>query len=119
MTDNTGSSPPRRHWNGEIGARHEHQNVWMNGGVRSPAGPAPWAGWDADRKRRASEASAKSTGSTSSSSGKTNSPLFEKLHTQKRGSDASSAERRKSWAEMAPEKGFFERLWHGYTRGSK
>lgn len=46
------SSPPRRHWNGPVGARHEHQNVWLNGGVRSPAPPAPWSGWDADRKRR-------------------------------------------------------------------
>jgi hypothetical protein len=56
QSDNTGSnassSPPRRHWNGEVGARHEHQNVWMNGGARSPATTAPWAGWDADKKER-------------------------------------------------------------------
>ena len=49
---NTGPSSPRRHWNGDLGARHEHQNVWMNGGARSPATTAPWAGWDAQQKER-------------------------------------------------------------------
>ncbi|KAH8693668.1 hypothetical protein BGW36DRAFT_259478, partial [Talaromyces proteolyticus] len=113
----TGTSPPKRHWHGEVGARHEHQNVWMNGGVRSPAGPAPWSGWDAERKRRASEASTKSTSSASSN----NTRKFDKLQTQKRESvsDAGSAERRRSFAEMLPEKGFFGRMWHGYTGGSQ
>lgn len=46
------SSPPRRYWNGTVGARYEHPNVWMNGGVRSTAPSAPWSGWDADKKRR-------------------------------------------------------------------
>lgn len=136
------SSPPRRHWNGSVGSRHEHQNVWMNGGVRSTAPSAPWAGWNADKKRRVrspfpsnpqltfiltnivwcrqeSESSTKSNESRrSSGNGKA---LFETLHSQKRGSfsDPSHEQRRKSYAEMMPEKGFFGKLWHGYTTGSK
>ncbi|KAF3402926.1 hypothetical protein DPV78_004340 [Talaromyces pinophilus] len=113
------SSPPRRHWKGPVGARHEHQNVWMNGGVRSTAPPAPWSGWDADRKRRESESSTKSNESRrSSGNGKA---LFETLHSQKRGSfsDPNNEQRKKSYAEMLPEKGFFGKWWRGYTTGSK
>ncbi|OKL64063.1 hypothetical protein UA08_00163 [Talaromyces atroroseus] len=122
MSDNTGTntsfSPPRRHWNGEVGARHEHQNVWMNGGARATAPMAPWAGWDADKKeRRTSDSSTRSNSSTSSGS----KSLFDSLNTQKRGSfsDADQAQRRRSYAEMLPERGFFSRMWHGYTTGSK
>ncbi|RAO66994.1 uncharacterized protein BHQ10_003006 [Talaromyces amestolkiae] len=113
------SSPPRRHWNGSVGARHEHQNVWTNGGVRSTAPSAPWAGWNADKKRRESESSTKSNESRRSSG--TGKPLFETLHSQKRGSfsDPSDEQRRKSYDEMMPEKGFFGKLWHGYTKGAK
>ena len=38
MTDNT-----HRHWKGEFGNRHEHQNVWTKGGSKISAGRAPWA----------------------------------------------------------------------------
>ncbi|KAJ6180475.1 hypothetical protein N7519_010936 [Penicillium mononematosum] len=33
----------RRHWHGTPGDRHEHLNVWMNGGAKSPSGRAAWA----------------------------------------------------------------------------
>ncbi|CAG8909323.1 unnamed protein product [Penicillium egyptiacum] len=33
----------RRHWHGTPGDRHEHLNVWMNGGAKSPTGRAAWA----------------------------------------------------------------------------
>ncbi|EED15238.1 conserved hypothetical protein [Talaromyces stipitatus ATCC 10500] len=120
MSDNTSTSP-RRHWNGQPGARHEHQNVWLNGGIRSTAPSAPWAGWDAHKKRRESESSSSTKSTESRRSSGTGKSLFDTLHTQKRGSysDPSHEQRRKSYAEMMPEKGFFGKLWHGYTSGSK
>jgi hypothetical protein len=33
----------RRHWHGSPGDRHQHLNVWMNGGAKSPSGRAAWA----------------------------------------------------------------------------
>lgn len=60
MSDDSSTSPPR-HWHGQVGSRHEHQNVWMNGGVRSTAPSAPWAGWDADKKRRVRSPSLQNT----------------------------------------------------------
>uniref|UniRef100_A0A093VH98 Uncharacterized protein n=1 Tax=Talaromyces marneffei PM1 TaxID=1077442 RepID=A0A093VH98_TALMA len=93
MSDSSSPPPPRRHWNGPVGARHEHQND--------------------------SESSTGSTGSRrSSGSGKT---LFETLNSQKRGSVSTPVQeqRNKSYAEMSPEKGFFAKWWYGYTTGSK
>lgn len=38
MSDNE-----RRHWHGTAGDRHEHHNVWMQGGAKGPSSRAPWA----------------------------------------------------------------------------
>jgi hypothetical protein len=42
----TPKDTPKRHWNGTVGNRHEHQNVWMIGGARAPAQISPWAGME-------------------------------------------------------------------------
>ncbi|KAL1965948.1 hypothetical protein VTN77DRAFT_5081 [Rasamsonia byssochlamydoides] len=106
---------PRRHWNGSVGDRHEHQNVWLRGGVRGPAVTSPWAGWDADRRRN----SQTSTSSVSSRRSSSSSTLFTTLTNQKRNSaDSSLAARRKSYIEQGPRPtGIFANWWHGYTRG--
>jgi len=118
--NNSGETPtaPRRHWNGIIGDRHEHQNVWVSGGVKGPAVISPWAGWDAHR-RRASDAS---TGSASEANASPSSPkspnLFANLSQQKRNStDAQANERRKSFADQLPKNGFISSIWHGWTKG--
>jgi hypothetical protein len=116
----TGAIPisPKRHWNGAVGDRHEHQNVWLNGGVKSPAVTSAWAGWDSHR-RRASDASTSSSNDVMGSSSSPKSPSrFVNLSQQKRNStDAQAAERRKSFADQLPDKGFFANMWHGWTRG--
>ncbi|KAJ5156748.1 hypothetical protein N7492_009551 [Penicillium capsulatum] len=58
MTDD-----PRRHWHGNPGDRHEHLNVWVQGG---PKGPSPRAAWalTPEMMRRDSSTSTASTGST-------------------------------------------------------
>ena len=38
MTDDT-----RRHWHGSPGDRHEHHNVWVQGGPKSQTTRAAWA----------------------------------------------------------------------------
>lgn len=38
MTDDA-----RRHWHGNPGDRHEHHNVWVQGGAKSPSPRAAWA----------------------------------------------------------------------------
>jgi len=101
---------PKRHWNGTVGNRHEHQNVWMIGGARAPAQISPWAGME----RRDSDSSTKSNGGDSNRSN----PLFNGLTTQKRNvADQTIVERRKSFTEQVPRTGFFSTWWHGYTKG--
>ncbi|KAL1985245.1 hypothetical protein VTN96DRAFT_8161 [Rasamsonia emersonii] len=110
---------PRRHWNGSVGDRHEHQNVWLRGGVRGPAVSSPWAGWDAYR-RRDSETSINSVSSSRrSSSSPSGTPLFTTLTHQKRSStDPDLTARRKSYSEQSPVRpGVLASWWHGYTRG--
>lgn len=41
----------RRHWHGNPGDRHQHLNVWMNGGAKSPSGRAAWAMPNTDNRR--------------------------------------------------------------------
>lgn len=41
----------RRHWHGIPGDRHQHINVWMNGGAKSPSGRAAWAMPTTDTRR--------------------------------------------------------------------
>lgn len=68
------------------------------------------------------ESTASTTSDDSQRSGFSGRPLFHKLHAQKRGSvtvDPNYAERRKSYAEMQPEKGYFGKLWNGYVAGTK
>lgn len=137
----------RRHWNGSVGDRHEHQNVWLRGGVRGPAVTSPWAGWDAYRRRvrshqknppygffkkfntellyctQDSESSIKSLSSNSnsrrSSSSSSSGTLFTTLTHQKRSStDPDLSARRKSYSEQSPTRpGFLSSWWRGYTRG--
>ena len=38
MTDDA-----RRHWHGNPGNRHEHHNVWVQGGPKGPSARAAWA----------------------------------------------------------------------------
>ncbi|CAL5873773.1 uncharacterized protein PFLUO_LOCUS8055 [Penicillium psychrofluorescens] len=136
MSDNT-----NRHWHGIPGDRHEHHNVWMNGGAKAPADRAAWAmlpGMEST-PRRDSELSTSSTGSNASTNaaGGNNSSipsvserrrssassgaapsLFANLHSQKRTSeDPSLASRRASWNEQKPAGNYFSKLWDGYTRG--
>lgn len=132
---------PRRHWNGSVGDRHEHQNVWLRGGVRGPAVSSPWAGWDAYRRRvsrqqktqfpfnsmicvltilQDSETSINSVSSSRrSSSSPSGTPLFTTLTHQKRSStDPDLTARRKSYSEQSPVRpGVLASWWHGYTRG--
>ncbi|KAL1972348.1 hypothetical protein VTN31DRAFT_6762 [Thermomyces dupontii] len=121
------SSPPRRHWNGLPGARHEHQNVWINGGPRSPAPKPAWYGWDeAWKTRRASDSStlsASSTGSNSSTNGSKASKPFEKLQELKRNLPHHQTnefrQRKMSWDDqIGPQrKGLLASWWNGYVRG--
>jgi len=110
---------PKRHWNGIAGDRHEHQNVWLNGGIKGPAVTSPWAGWDAHR-RRASDASTGSAGEATAGSPSSPKPssLFTNLTQQKRNStDVQANERRKSFADQLPKNGFISTMWHGWTKG--
>ncbi|KAJ5498227.1 hypothetical protein PEX1_050530 [Penicillium expansum] len=122
----------RRHWHGIPGDRHEHLNVWMNGGAKSPSGRAAWAMPETDR--RDSNTSTSSTGNKQTegtapnlpslgerrrSSGGSANGLFSHLQSQKREStDANMATRRASWNEQAAKGGMFSKWWEGYTRGS-
>ena len=137
---------PKRHWNGTVGNRHEHQNVWMIGGARAPAQISPWAGMERRVSSTSvtswvyyvdiggshalksesfidhylitqnSDSSTKSNGNDSP--GRSN-PLFNGLTTQKRNAaDHTIVERRKSFAEQVPPRtGIFSTWWHGYTKG--
>ncbi|KAJ5273473.1 hypothetical protein N7478_008598 [Penicillium angulare] len=143
MSDNDNDNT-RRHWHGLSGDRHEHHNVWTNGGAKGPASRAPWAltpemmanlnarkGSDASTSSNTANAhiaNANQAGSpttptvnerrrSSASSGNA-AGLFSNLHTQKRQSDdANMAGRRASWNEQQSPSGFFGKLWDGYTRG--
>ncbi|KGO77775.1 hypothetical protein PITC_010420 [Penicillium italicum] len=122
----------RRHWHGNPGDRHEHLNVWMNGGAKSPSGRAAWAMPGTDR--RDSDTSTSSNGNKATEGTASNLPgqgerrrssagssngLFSNLHTQKREStNADMATRRASWNEQAAKGGMFSKWWEGYTRGS-
>ncbi|KAJ5373876.1 hypothetical protein N7517_005882 [Penicillium concentricum] len=122
----------RRHWHGNPGDRHEHLNVWMNGGAKSPSGRAAWA--MPDTERRDSNTSTSSSGNKGTEGTATNYPslgerrrssagstggLFSNLQTQKREStNPDMATRRASWNEQAAKGGMFSKWWDGYTRGS-
>ncbi|CAI7660567.1 unnamed protein product [Penicillium palitans] len=123
----------RRHWHGNPGDRHQHLNVWMNGGAKSPSGRAAWAMPNTDT-RRDSNTSTSSDGNKQTEGTTPNPPslaerrrssagssggLFSNLHTQKREStNADMATRRASWNEQATKGGMFSKWWEGYTRGS-
>ncbi|OQE39111.1 hypothetical protein PENCOP_c007G02341 [Penicillium coprophilum] len=121
-----------RHWHGSIGDRHEHTNVWMQGGAKSPSGRAAWAMPGTDN-RRDSNTSTSSNGNKASEgiaanpsgpgerrrSSAGSNGLFSNLHTQKREStNPDMANRRASWNEQAAKGGMFSQWWDGYTRGS-
>ncbi|CAI7662719.1 unnamed protein product [Penicillium glandicola] len=124
----------RRHWHGTPGDRHEHLNVWMNGGAKSPSGRAPWAMMPGMETRRDSNTSTSSNGNKQSEGTAPNPPpslaerrrssagsngLFSNLNTQKREStNPDMATRRASWNEQAAKGGMFSKWWDGYTRGS-
>ncbi|KAJ5964444.1 uncharacterized protein N7479_004320 [Penicillium vulpinum] len=125
----------RRHWHGSPGDRHEHLNVWMQGGAKSPSGRAAWAmpntgdRRDSDTSTSTSSTGTKQSEGTSSnppslgerrrSSGGSSAGLFSNLHTQKRDStNPDMASRRASWNEQAAKGGMFSQWWDGYTRGS-
>ncbi|KAL1858458.1 hypothetical protein Plec18167_006979 [Paecilomyces lecythidis] len=112
-------SPTRRHWNGAPGDRHEHHNVWLNGGVKGPATAAPWKldpPAEGTEQRRTSDASTSSNSSNrrkSSTAG-----LFSNLTTLKRDSpDPASVARRQSFNDQIAKGGVFSKWWDGYTRG--
>ncbi|KAJ5696538.1 hypothetical protein N7536_006950 [Penicillium majusculum] len=123
----------RRHWHGNPGDRHQHLNVWMNGGAKSPSGRAAWAMPNTDN-RRDSNTSTSSDGTKQTEGTASNPPtlaerrrssagssggLFSNLNTQKREStNADMATRRASWNEQAAKGGMFSKWWEGYTRGS-
>ncbi|KAJ5225412.1 hypothetical protein N7468_006637 [Penicillium chermesinum] len=123
------SSP--RYWRGQPGDRHEHGNVWVPGGPKSPTTKAPWAPTpEMIAARRESDASASSAGAATNepylptlserrrSSASSGTQLFSNLHTQKREStDPDAAARRKSYSEQLAKGGMFSKLWDGYTRG--
>ncbi|KAJ5895246.1 hypothetical protein N7495_006937 [Penicillium taxi] len=128
----------RRHWHGNSGDRHEHLNVWTQGGAKGPTPRAPWAltpemiAYDtARRASAASNSSVKSDGAADSpttpsvserrrSSVSGGSALFTNLHTQKREStDPEFSVRRASWNEQRGQSdSFLGKLWDNYTRGS-
>ncbi|KAJ5509311.1 hypothetical protein N7527_011454 [Penicillium freii] len=119
----------RRHWHGSPGDRHEHLNVWMNGGAKSPSGRAAWAMPNTDNRRDSNTSTSSdgnkqteripSLGDRRRSSASSSQGLFSNLHTQKREStNADMATRRASWNEQAAKGGMFSKWWEGYTRGS-
>ncbi|CAG7918575.1 unnamed protein product [Penicillium olsonii] len=128
MTDDT-----RRHWHGVSGDRHEHHNVWMNGGAKGPSARAPWAmpvGTEATVRRDSNTSNTSNAENASpalptlserrrSSSGSAAGGLFANLHSQKRdNTDAEHNARRASWNEQAAKGGMFSKWWDEYTRGS-
>ncbi|KAJ5708241.1 hypothetical protein N7488_008042 [Penicillium malachiteum] len=135
------SDDERRHWHGTAGDRHEHHNVWMQGGAKGPSSRAPWALTPEMmanlNARKGSDASTASTGNANatttnqagsptvptvnerrrSSASSGSSGLFSNLHSQKRQSDdAAMAARRASWNEQQGPTSWFGKLWDGYTR---
>ncbi|KAJ5400613.1 hypothetical protein N7501_000599 [Penicillium viridicatum] len=119
----------RRHWHGSPGDRHQHLNVWMNGGAKSPSGRAAWAMPNTDNRRDSNTSTSSdgnkqtertpSLGDRRRSSAGSSQGLFSNLHTQKREStNADMATRRASWNEQAAKGGMFSKWWEGYTRGS-
>ncbi|KAJ5333488.1 hypothetical protein MYU51_014077 [Penicillium brevicompactum] len=128
MSDDT-----RRHWHGSSGDRHEHHNVWMNGGAKAPSPRAAWAmpvGTETTRRDSTTSNTSKNSDAASpplptlnerrrSSSG-ANSGIFANLQSQKRNSmDAEQYARRASWNEQATKGGMFSQWWNNYTRGSE
>ncbi|KAJ5096105.1 hypothetical protein NUU61_005461 [Penicillium alfredii] len=136
MSDDT-----RRHWHGNPGDRHEHLNVWVQGGPKGPSGRAAWAmlpGMETTRRdSNTSTSSATSNANNANNAGGTaasptlpsvserrrsstssSGALFSNLQTQKRQStDPDMVSRRASWNEQSQQGGFFSKLWEGYTRG--
>ncbi|KAJ5309017.1 hypothetical protein N7508_004396 [Penicillium antarcticum] len=127
----------RRHWHGNPGDRHEHHNVWMNGGAKGPSSRAAWAmpeGTISDRRDSTTSTSSNNNSNTNaspsipslsdrrrSSASSSGGGLFANLQSQKRESNTSAdmANRRASWAEQASKGGAFSKWWDGYTRGTK
>ncbi|KAJ5571971.1 hypothetical protein N7535_005631 [Penicillium sp. DV-2018c] len=117
----------RRHWHGSPGDRHEHLNVWMNGGAKARSPRAAWAMPSTQTGRRHNHNShieMKDSDTSTSSQGKqaeagsppfptvsdrrrsSGSGLFSNLQTQKRDStDPGMAGRRASWNEQAAKGG--------------
>ncbi|KAJ5142922.1 uncharacterized protein N7515_001709 [Penicillium bovifimosum] len=123
----------RRHWHGSPGDRHEHLNVWMNGGAKARSPRAAWA-MPAGAMETGRRASDSSTTSQSKQDEATSPPiptvserrrssggsggLFSNLQSQKRlSTDPGMAGRRASWNEQAAKGGFFGKWWDEYTRG--
>ncbi|KAJ5860836.1 uncharacterized protein N7529_008146 [Penicillium soppii] len=126
----------RRHWHGTAGDRHEHLNVWMNGGAKGPSARAAWAmppGTENATRRDSTTSNSSNTANNAngspaiptvserrrSSSGGSSAGLFANLQSQKRDStDPEMTARRASWNEQAAKGGMFSNWWNGYTRGS-
>ncbi|KAJ5747927.1 uncharacterized protein N7511_009623 [Penicillium nucicola] len=125
----------RRHWHGIPGNRHEHLNVWMNGGAKAPSSRAAWAmpeGTPSDRRDSTTSTSSNNNNTSGSppipslserrrSSASSSGGLFSNLQSQKRESNTSAdmATRRASWNEQSAKGGAFAKWWEGYTRGNK
>ncbi|KAF4760731.1 hypothetical protein HAV15_006384 [Penicillium sp. str.  len=109
----------RRHWHGNPGDRHQHLNVWMNGGAKSPRTPIPPPPQTEPSKPKAPHRTPPTLAERRRSSAGSSGGLFSNLNTQKREStNADMATRRASWNEQAAKGGMFSKWWEGYTRGS-
>ncbi|OJJ44657.1 hypothetical protein ASPZODRAFT_144618 [Penicilliopsis zonata CBS 506.65] len=131
MTDDS-----RRHWHGDIGNRHEHQNAWVRGGIMQNILRPVWAPNEPEKDRRGSDSSTMSAVSSASAANESSNsppsvadkrrrssvhgsgPLFQNLSNQKRNStDADAASRRASFMEQSEKGGMLSKWWEGYTRG--